>query len=250
MIIGISGLAGSGKNQAATYFREYGPIEVALADPLKRIARDVYAFTDEQLWGSSEFRNMPDRRYPRQHSWSPVGESRYVTCNCCGTQTPLSLIEDDVWAPDPTDAPCHLTARYALQLLGTEWGRHLYPDTWVEYVIRTHDRLQAGGCAYDQKRGLFTCSSVAGVMQPRTHITIPDVRFRNEIEGIRKAGGKLVRIRRPGAGLQGSAGLHPSEREQASIPDTEFDLVLDNAGTLDDLRALVKKAAEVLGLPV
>ena len=51
MILGISGLAGSGKDQFATYLGPVGAVTVALADPLKRIARDVYAFTDEQLWG-------------------------------------------------------------------------------------------------------------------------------------------------------------------------------------------------------
>lgn len=245
MIIGISGLAGSGKNQAATYFREeYGFIEVALADPLKRIARDVYAFTDEQLWGSSEFRNLPDTRYPRQHTWGPppttdTGPSRgYSVCVVCNALS------------DGRTEPCYLTCRYVLQLTGTELGRQCYPDTWIEYAIRVHARLQAGGCAYDQKRGLFSCSSVEGVMTPRTNVTIPDVRFRNEIEGIRRAGGKVIRIVRPGAGLGGSAGLHPSEAEQAGIPDTEFDFVLDNSGTLDELRAQVKMGAERLGLSV
>jgi hypothetical protein len=34
--------------------------------------------------------------------------------------------------------------------------------------------------------------------------------------------------------------LHPSETEQASIPDADFDHVIRNEGSLDDLRAAVR----------
>lgn len=79
MIIGISGLvindegvavgtAGSGKDTLADLLRDNDKfVKIALADPLKRIARDVYDFTDEQLWGPSANRNEPDKRYPQ---WS------------------------------------------------------------------------------------------------------------------------------------------------------------------------------------
>jgi hypothetical protein len=68
---------------------------------------------------------------------------------------------------------------------------------------------------------------------------LPDVRFSNEIAGIRRAGGKVIRVIREGAGLTGVAGLHASEAEQASIPDSALDAVLDNNGTLEELRAKV-----------
>ena len=38
---------------------------------MKRIARDVFGFSDEQLYGPSEMRNAPDERYPREHEWKP-----------------------------------------------------------------------------------------------------------------------------------------------------------------------------------
>lgn len=55
--IGMSGGAGSGKNVTADILvQRYGYFEMALADPIKRIAKDLWGFTVEQLWGPSDQR--------------------------------------------------------------------------------------------------------------------------------------------------------------------------------------------------
>jgi len=212
MIIGLVGLAGSGKDTVADMLQQHhGFTKVALADPLKRIARDVFAFTDEQLWGPSQNRNTPDQRYPRfDHNGHYAG---------------------------------HLTPRHALQTLGTEWGRECYADTWIEMGIRIARELLTpnGGRAYDAKVGIFRASC-----PPPEGVVFSDCRFKNEIDAVHDAGGKVIRIVRPGAGLGGAAGLHPSEVEQASIKDEAFDLVLHNAGTLEDLRENVRGFVESL----
>jgi len=229
MILGISGLAGSGKDQFATYLGPVGAVTVALADPLKRIARDVYAFTDEQLWGPSAERNKPDERYPREHSWHAS------TCTCCG-QSRFATTNEVV-------PPCFLTPRFALQTLGTEWGRTCFPDTWAALCVRTAKMLlDDPAIRYNQRTGLVRLGAAPRFDRTKI-VSVSDVRFKNEMRVIREAGGKVVRIKRPGAGLKGSAGLHPSEAEQASIPDAEFDFVVENTGTLADLQA----AAEDLG---
>ena len=208
-IIGVSGLAGAGKDQVATYLVEdFGFVRMSLADPLKQICRRVYAFTDEQLWGPSQFRNGPDSRYPR---------------------------------PDGT----FLSPREALQTLGTEWGRSCYPDTWAQLCVRTAKELLTEPIArYDQKQGLYYLDELGGTTRGNTMTTkgvvIPDCRFKNEMAAIKAAGGKVVRVTRPGSGLSNERGLHPSETEQASIPDEEFDHVIRNNGTLEDLRFMVK----------
>lgn len=232
LILGILGLAGSGKDSVAKFFgSDCGYCNVAFADPLKRIARDVYDFSEEQLWGPSEMRNMPDERYPRQHSWPasmpdrPNWNSTKPTCTCCGRT------EDEA-----KEAQCYLTPRFALQILGTQFGRHCFEDTWAQMGVRTAKTLlQNGDTRYDQKRGLYT---VTGDGRSAMGVTISDVRFRNEMRIIREAGGKVIRIKRPGAGLKGASGLHESEAEQASIPDTEFDAVIHNDRDLEHLRAV------------
>lgn len=240
LLVGLSGFAGSGKDAAGTFLVEdFGFCKVALADPLKRLARDVYDFTDEQLWGPSAFRNAPDKRYPRP-------------CKACKGAGDVQLTSD---SPLDPCMECHgekityLTPREALQKLGTEWGRECYPNTWVDLCIRTAKKVLAShNTRYDQKRGIWheddgrdwqrADDIEAGEIRG---VAVTDVRFRNEIKAIKEAGGKVIRIARPGAGLDGSGALHVSETEQASIPDSAFDAVIQNTGTLEDLRARIRE---------
>lgn len=256
MILGISGLAGSGKDTVAEFLgRDFKFTSVALADPLKRIARDVYAFTDEQLWGPSANRNAPDKRYARPHTWvlGPREGPREMTCACCDAEADRWFVDNMLVVKEDSIAPCYLTPRYALQKLGTEWGRDCSPDTWAALCVRTSKRLlERDRLRYDRKKGLYVVASSHGdeaVDVSPTAVAIPDVRFRNEMRVIREAGGKLLRVKRPGAGLRGAAANHPSEAEQAGIPDADFDLVLENTGTLEELRERAGKFALALSMP-
>lgn len=202
MLLGVSGCAGSGKSTFADILaKEHSYAVVSLADPIKRICREVFAFSEGQLWGPSPMRNEPDIRYPR-------GEG-------------------------------YLTPRHALQRIGTEVGRECYRDVWVEYALRVVRRLEEGRGHWQYKamEGVVPCES--SLRGPFRGVVIPDVRFANEMDAIRKAGGKLVRIHRPGSGLTGEAAAHASEAEQVGIPDESFDFVVENAGSLEDLRLSV-----------
>jgi len=220
MIIALSGLSGTGKDTAADILvRNHGFVKVSLADPIKRICRDVFGFTDDQLWGPSEKRNSPDSRYRRL----PTENMNQA----------IALDIDEQVLDLKARGPVHLTPRYALQKLGTEWGRGCYDDIWVEYAVRVYETLQRGDYYYTAKTGLRTTTSVAGVMEPKKNVVISDVRFRNEISGLKKAGAKLIRIKRPGH--EQPKWDHPSETEQMDIPDEEFNLVINNQDSLEDL---------------
>lgn len=112
--------------------------------------------------------------------------------------------------------PRYLTPRHALQTLGTEWGRGCYENVWAELGVRR------------------------ALASPAPLVLITDCRFVNEARTVRAASGQVWRIVRPGAGLAGAAGLHPSEAEQES---PEFlalvDRTIENTGTLADLRRQV-----------
>jgi hypothetical protein len=188
VILGMVGRAGSGKDTIADLLvYHHGFVKVALADPLKRICRNVYGFTDDQLWGPSSTRNAPDMRYPR---------------------------------PDPPThwAPCpeYLTPRYALQRLGTEWGRACYENTWIDLALRTA-RVLLYHCpiamTYTPKYGLQPTDLLESAARKRhiRGIVLSDVRFPNEAHAIRAAGGRLWRTTH-GEGLGGVAGTHESER--------------------------------------
>lgn len=234
MIVGLSGLAASGKDTAADWLaKKHNFAKVALADPLKRIIKDVYNFSDEQLWGPSATRNAPDKRYVRalfeRHDWQEdVKDSRYFRCARC-------QLRGDEATPE---CAVYLTPRFALQQLGTEWGRNCYVNTWVEYGLRTANELLARkspssdelNVEYSSKDGIFFPMYPVPAYRG---VAVPDIRFKNEVESFKRAGAKLVRIRRPGAGLGGAAGLHASEQEQLQIPDSAFDAVIENDSTLE-----------------
>jgi hypothetical protein len=224
MIIALSGLSGVGKDSIADILvRNHGFCKLALADQIKRMARDAFGFTDEQMFGPSESRNAPDPRYPRQH----ISDGHHK-CLCCGFEAPSRSISDEGYPK------CYLTPRYALQTLGTEYGRNCYPDVWVEYAVRVVRELLEGGFVYSAKKGLESEYGHPSCPQfPYKGVVISDVRFKNEILGLKKAGAKLVRIRRPG--YEQPKWDHPSETEQMSVPDEEFDLVINNQETLEEL---------------
>lgn len=237
MIIGISGLAGSGKDTAAdSLVLGHGYVKLSFADPLKRIARDVYGFTETQLWGSSDNRNAPDFRYPRteyarewQAAWNASERRQQIDVRD-------AIVEDF----GESYGAHFLTPRHALQQLGTEWGRTCYPETWSAMGIRLAQELDgAQGKHYDAKKGIFACSR-----PPIEGVAIPDVRFWNEVDAVKKAGGKVIRVKRAGAGLKDATGaLHKSETEMACIADAVFDAVIENDGSLQELH---DKVGEVL----
>lgn len=243
MIIGISGLAGSGKDTVAGFLRKHGFQSISLADPLKRICKEVYDFTDDQLWGPSPLRNTPDPRYIRssreQHPLITRGSETHVYCPHCNEE----FEKDDQRRMRDTPCVVYLTPRYALQLLGTEWGRTCYPNTWVDLAIRTARELLRGEgvvLGYLPSQGLFYSSGIDPDEKPMERakgVVIPDVRFRNEFEAVRAGGGFLVRVTRPGAGLKHAYGAHASEVDQMEIQDNEFDAILQNDGSLADLEA-------------
>lgn len=111
--------------------------------------------------------------------------------------------------------------RALLQRMGTEVGRNvisplLWPDgetsLWVEIVMR-----QA------VERSVFT-----------------DVRFDNEAEAIRRAGGMVVAVNRPSSGLDGKNAEHVSE---SGINPALIDAVVNNDGSTTDLGIAVVVAA-------
>jgi hypothetical protein len=61
-----------------------------------------------------------------------------------------------------------------------------------------------------------------------------DVRYPNEADAVRKLGGKVWRVSRPGVG---PANDHESEH---ALNDYKFDQVVENSGTIDGLSSQVR----------
>jgi hypothetical protein len=229
MIVYILGEAHSGKSEASKHLRKkFKLIEIALADPMKRFLAELYGFTEEQLWGPSEMRNMPDPRFPRVVDSFDEGDA---------------FEADRFGIQDPGKVEC-LSAREALQTMG-EAMRSCWSDTWVRKLFETMKELERGAVGYLPPIGLFGDGHPAMGLKPEHPLgpffdfLVPDVRYRNEHLALREAGAVGIRLTSPsqGKGLTGKLAHHRSETEQRSIPDSELDAVICNDGTLDDLYA-------------
>jgi energy-coupling factor transporter ATP-binding protein EcfA2 len=137
------------------------------------------------------------------------------------------------------DTGRRLTPRYALQTLGTEWGRKISPAMWSEYAVRTARTLLAGGCSYDRAKGLTSLDEnratpdkiLAEQTQGFDFVIITDGRFRNEIVNVKAIGGTTIEVMAPYKhDTIGEAGVanHRSEAELKAIPNHFFDFVIVN----------------------
>jgi hypothetical protein len=210
MLFGISGYCqysdgsisamNSGKDTFANEFCKQNKLQkIALADPIKRTARTLWGFSNEQLWGPSELRNKIDPRY----GYSP---------------------------------------RVVLQQLGTEVVRTIDKYFWARKCHETYVKVMDGisqayklPLAYSPENGILelTYSPMIGGM------FVSDIRFDNEFEYLKDRGIKIIRIKRyidraPDE-EEGKYTHHSSEQELLSKPDSAFDLVITNTGSLDEL---------------
>lgn len=184
MIIGIAGLAGTGKDEACKQLSKFVRVkQVSFAEPLKRGLVAMFGdvgVTNTHVFGPSHWRALQ--------------------------------IAD--WCFDRTSDP--ITVRHALQTLGTEWARNcLYQNVWVDLaIVRSQQLLDSGEADV---------------------VVITDVRFRNELSALAAVNAELWHIERPGAGLAGKTGQHPSERELRR-PNWWRRNILRRRWLLEDLR--------------
>jgi hypothetical protein len=171
-----------------------------LADPLKWICQNVLGLTWEQCNGSNadkdsetklRWENMPG-------NVNPLDASTILT-DMCGIGTDPTALKQSL-PSIKIHEPGFMTARQVMQFVGTDVFRMMVDNCWVEATLRIIEQ---------------EC--------PETAI-IPDVRFPNEVEGIQKAGGKVIRFKRaPFAGQD----EHASE---TALDDyVGFDAIIENA---------------------
>ena len=192
----------------------YGAVANAMwsREPDRQVRGNLVTTVDHPHLDTVKFRHVYYRTRVRPwHDWGGFNGR----CRRC-----------DVSPNDRTPCITYLTPREALQRLGTEWGRACYPDVWAEAGVRRAKEL------LHPPRYDAVCFG-GEQPQPAPLVLLTDCRFENESAAIRREGGRIVRITRPGAG----GDTHASETEQATI---KADWTIDNSGTLDDLRLLAR----------
>jgi len=136
---------------------------------------------------------------------------------------------------DQVDENGALTPRFALQTLGTEWGRSISLNMWNDLAIQACKKLLAGRFLYTRVSGLIDSAH-----QGFDYALITDGRFRNEIINTRCINGVAFNVWRPKkAALTAGVKGHQSEVELSGIPRHFFTEILENTGTLEDLFDLV-----------
>lgn len=103
----------------------------------------------------------------------------------------------------------YYTIRQLLQKFGTEVGRNISPNLWVEALMNNYIKAKLDG--YEE------------------NWIITDVRFENEANAIRENNGILIRINR-------NTNLKDEHLSETALDNYKnFDLVIDNNGTIDEL---------------
>lgn len=200
MIIGVCGFIGSGKDTIADYLVGF-----------QGYRRDSFAGTLKDAVAAvfGWDRELLEGRTPEARAWRE---------------------QVDPWWATRLNMP-DLTPRWVLQYWGTEVCRRAFhDDIWIAALE-------------------------ARLARRSDDTVISDVRFPNEIQSIKNAGGKVVWVQRGTipewfsvavSANQGSEehqirlkefGIHVSETAWAG---TEFDAIVDNNGTIDELYTNIK----------
>lgn len=206
LVIGLGGKLRSGKDTVADYLASnHDFVKIGMSDALR------LALYTQNPW-------IHITEAEARHLFELTG-SAAVAMGSTGVRTIISpfdqwikyrVIEDAVGYTEAKDAAGEV--REALQVLGTEVGRQIIGENvWVDIAERGIAEYRAQGRS----------------------VALTGVRFENEQSMIRRIGGTLAWIERPGLDTATAHAAHASE--QATGED--FDLTISNAGTLHDLYA-------------
>ena len=168
----------------------------SFADNLKQICVDLFSIPPECASGTDEQKNQPQEHL----LWENMPKA--INSSMMKKLLPPDARTSHGWKEGP------MTAREFMQFLGTDVMRKMYEPVWVQSCVNKIKHEQ---------------SSLA---------IVADVRFPNEVDAIKNAGGSVVRLNRANR-----ADNHPSE---TALDDYDFDHYIDNTGSVDALISQVK----------
>lgn len=206
-IVGLSGYARSGKDEAAKVMvEEFGFTRVAFADKLREVLyalNPIVSYTGWKVKSTEAFGRWADMK---------PGPETYVTVQNVIDSYTWDHYKETEYGPE---------IRRLLQRLGTEAGRQtLWDSIWIDAALTGFDES--------------------------SKIVVTDCRFPNEAQAIKDRGGKVVRIERAGVGpaLSADGTAHASE---TSLDDWNFDYKIPNHKDLDTYRANLRLFMDVYG---
>lgn len=110
--------------------------------------------------------------------------------------------------------------RQFLQYIGSEWARKKDPNVWVNYLLNRGKRVG--------------------------NVYVSDVRYKNEFYALKADGFVLVKILRDNQEDRTGTGstTHSSEVELDSVPDNQWDYIVDNNGSIEDFYSSLRRVYE------
>lgn len=181
ILVGVTGRKYHGKDSVAKILKERGYEQLRFAWPLKAMLRAFYREA-----GLSE--DEIERRIE--------GDLKEVPCPLLGGKTP----------------------RFAMQTLGTEWGRQMISETiWVNALVARARKT------------------------PKAIVT--DVRFENECQAIIDNGGFVFRVDANKRIPPNNLSDHPSETAIDTLP---VNGTFDNNGAPGEMRPAVERAINII----
>ncbi|QKN85166.1 putative hydrolase [Vibrio phage Cody] len=184
-----AGFARSGKDTFAGFLADKLNMDTyALAQPIKDIMCALFGWSEEHRDGSYKEIEMlysisPETLDQAGILYNQYGLDTYEAFHDCWDKLVIlfgiEIKEDDL-------GYCVISPRRAFQLFGTEWGRALHDDIWLEIA-------------------------------PKENTIITDVRFDNEAKYFSALGAEIIHIERPG--------FRPVTNGHASEAGVSYELV-------------------------
>lgn len=199
--VAICGKANTGKNTLANLLK-YEICKKEDAELQAKLGRCLRSFSWESVAFADPIKEIVMIMFPNANKECLFG--------------PSQLRAEIIPGAFKNDKP--LTYRQALLDIGTEVGRAYNEKIWLENFDHRYDDMVINN-KYDL-------------------IVVTDVRFQNEFEHLKKKGFFQIRLYRDTGST--SEINHVSETNQNSILDEEFDYVLFNNKSLEELREEIK----------
>jgi hypothetical protein len=233
-IIGLVGRAGSGKSTLARAIRDADDRfeRLSFARPVKDQAREIFNLEYEATYGPSDQRGKIVNGSWNAYYWEQCLDRMYANADRVAGMFPhasfIRIMAAAGYAIGALRAEARergdgIPTRRVLEVWGTDFGRGLDPDVWV--------------------RQLF-----AG-LPPNTYGVVDDLRFQNEAQAIRAAGGIVVWLDAEGRLPPRAPDAHESEpdwRDWRGLVDGVF----NTANTSKSADTYAKVALMMPGLPV